>query len=62
MGCDDRLTWFLCGWGSRNVVGFKMPAADRMVLVLASKLTWHCLGGRYRLDFGVEDPTWHYLS
>ena len=31
---------------------------NRLVLVWASKLTWFCLGGRYRLDFSVVDRTW----
>ena len=59
--CDDRLTWFLCGWRSK-LTRFSMRAVYRLVLVWASRFNWFWLGGRHWLHFSVRDWTWFYFS
>ena len=61
--CDDRLTWFLCGWWRSKLTRFfRIRAANRLVLVWASKLTWLLSSCRYWLDFSVVDQTWPDFS
>ena len=52
---------FCVGDGGRHWFDFGMWAANRLVLMWASNLTWFCMGGRYWLDFSVGDKknlTW----
>ena len=41
-------------FGGRNWLGFWIRAANPLILVWASRLTWFCLGDRYWLSFSLE--------
>ena len=58
--CCDRSTWFSCGWWWSKLTRFLDAVANRLVLVIASRLTWFLSGWSILTWFqcGESNLTW----